>query len=274
MGFALTPKRTRELGLMKAESIIRKDLQDFNTFLEKNKEKCKNQLKELENQTALKDQGYAQLKNLEETRANKLNQNSKDLDKLDMYYGYKEFLDRLLNNDEKKVPSDPEAEKTQNELKKEFSNYYNFTMKPGLLAFLAEGNDEREDVPQPEKLIEYFQKIEEMNLKLIIACQDLSQEKTDLKKMHEKIKENYMKQLNENREKIKNFDHQIARETKQKNQLKKDKKDSKHTLEGSEWETQLGKKMDCEIGWKCERGWNVSGCLSASMPCGVEWLMS
>ena len=61
----------REMGLMKAESIIKKDLKDFNKFLETNKKQSRDEIKKAEDETKQKSKRITELKQIRDKKANK-----------------------------------------------------------------------------------------------------------------------------------------------------------------------------------------------------------
>lgn len=204
----------KENGLIRAENNLKEDIKMFNDFLEKNKKESRDQVSKAEEETKKKVNRIKELKNLQELKLSKLTNNAKLLEKLEILFKYKEFLDKIQPNKYKNNKSDSN---THNIDRKEENNYfspsnmkkdgfYNINISNGLQKFLKTEHDSITNLfNTQENIIEKFLNLEEKNLFLIKICQNLEKSNDELKIYYKKITTDYdikINQLIENKNKL------------------------------------------------------------------------
>lgn len=162
----------REMGLMKAETIIKKDLKDFNKFLERNKKQSRDEIKKAEDETKKKSNKINELKQIRDKKANKFSQNTKHLERLLEYFKYKEFLDTLIPKEDNGKTDEAKVEQKTGML--DIDKYYNMTLPKGLIGLIG-GNagDFEMYFKNTEQIVQIFNDLEQENLFTIKANQDI-----------------------------------------------------------------------------------------------------
>ena len=230
------------IGLTKAENIIRKDIHNFNKFLENNKLQSRVEIKKAEDETKQKQQRINDLKSIQDKKANKFSQNAKHLEKLDEYFKYKEFQDKLtpesfFNNTKQK-------DDTNNNL--EIDKYYNMSLPNGLIDLINSNDDEFEMYfKHPDSFVQIFHDLELKNQFLIRTNQDIEQNNDDIKKDYTKMMKDYDSQIEALGSHQKLQKQKIEEEKRKKKALDRVRSDKE--IEG------VCSQLDLEIKKACEQ---------------------
>jgi len=90
---------TKTRGLEKAENAIISDLSRFNNHMIQNKRESNELTKQADIKAAEKQKALRTLKNRNEQQAKEISKNTKRLETLEEYYRYKEFIDKLAQDE-------------------------------------------------------------------------------------------------------------------------------------------------------------------------------
>lgn len=180
---------------MKAEGIIKKDLKDFNKFLENNKKQSRDEIKRAEDETKKKSNKINELKSIRDKKANKFSQNTKHLERLLEYFKYKEFLDTLIPKEDNDKPVEATTDPKKESLV-EIDKYYNMTLPKGLIG-LINGNagDFEMYFKNTDQIVQIFHDLEQENLFTIKANQDIEIQNEEIQQDYNQYMEGYEKQI-------------------------------------------------------------------------------
>lgn len=180
----------QEISLQNSKELLEKDAETFKQHIEKNKNETRQAIKNAEDETKHKQKKIQEMKQINEDLSTLMSKNTKQLEKLEKYYNYKEFLDKLtpeefLKNqkklkEERKAKSGSVGRKDQGN--EDFKwQIYNMNLSPGLLELLNDDDDEGAMFfKRPDQLQEVFETLEEKNLFIIKHAQDIEQSLEDL----------------------------------------------------------------------------------------------
>eukprot|EP00825_Cyclidium_porcatum_P040642 TRINITY_DN5188_c0_g1_i3.p1 TRINITY_DN5188_c0_g1~~TRINITY_DN5188_c0_g1_i3.p1 ORF type:complete len:392 (+),score=110.59 TRINITY_DN5188_c0_g1_i3:185-1360(+) len=214
--------RLHRKGLEKCEGMLEEDIENFNKFLEENKNNSRQAIKAAEDETKKKQEKQQEIKTLNEARQDYLTKNIQRLENLEDLWKYKTFLDKVTPKDQfeeiqkriqaKRLAKQQQTQSPQNapalKKKKIDAETYNIKINQSVLDILEDSDEEYETYfKKPEQLEEIFLNLEEKNLFLITNTKEREQQVEDMK--HQFIKR---------REEL---EQQKQYLTKQKNELQK-----------------------------------------------------
>ena len=168
--------------LKEVEQRIRKDLEQFNEFLDDNKQKERETTKKAESEIKNKLQAVHMFKDMQELKTSKANENARLLERIEKLLIYKDFVDKLFgqkaNNDNERDEAREHGYKDKlNRLNRECQHLYGFSLPSSLGIELLKPHVKAElDWTRTDLCDTTYKNIEELNLGIILKTQQLTSE--------------------------------------------------------------------------------------------------